>query len=127
MTSLVDAFPFQHPSAPELHVSVPMEERLFCQGALGEFDDFIVSTRTKRTNRERSSRTVPAVLVLGNEDGSAPSSLGVATVSRSQINYLASPRERNNCRDALAHHPRQYTHRSASRTGRDAHRRRPGA
>lgn len=47
MISLVDPFPFQHPSAPELHVSVPMEERLFGQGALGEFDDFIVTTRTK--------------------------------------------------------------------------------
>jgi hypothetical protein len=47
LISLVDPFPFQHPSAPELHVSVPLEERLFGQGALGEFDDFVVTTRTK--------------------------------------------------------------------------------
>jgi hypothetical protein len=42
--SLIDAFPFQHPEAPELAVSVPMGERLFGQGAIGTWDDFTVST-----------------------------------------------------------------------------------
>jgi hypothetical protein len=42
--SLLDAFPFQHPEAPELSVSIPMSERLFGQGATGTFDDFKVKT-----------------------------------------------------------------------------------
>ena len=42
--SLLDAFPFQHPDAPELSVSVPLSERLFGQGATGTFDDFKVKT-----------------------------------------------------------------------------------
>lgn len=42
--SLLDAFPFQHPEAPELSVSIPMSERLFGQGAVGTFDDFRVKT-----------------------------------------------------------------------------------
>lgn len=41
--SLVDAFPFQHPDAPELSVSVPMSERLFGQGAAASFDDMVVT------------------------------------------------------------------------------------
>lgn len=44
--SLLDAFPFQHPEAPELSVSVPMSERLFGQGAIGSWDDFTVTTVT---------------------------------------------------------------------------------
>jgi Family of unknown function (DUF6081) len=41
--SLLDAFPFQHPEAPELSVSVPMSERLFGQGAAASFDDMVVT------------------------------------------------------------------------------------
>ncbi|WP_392542925.1 DUF6081 family protein [Oryzobacter telluris] len=41
--SLLDAFPFQHPDAPELSVSVPMSERLFGQGAGASFDDMVVT------------------------------------------------------------------------------------
>jgi hypothetical protein len=42
--SLLDAFPFQHPDAPELSVSIPISERLFGQGAGATFDDFVVTT-----------------------------------------------------------------------------------
>ncbi len=45
--SLLDAFPFQHPEAPELSVSIPLSERLFGQGAIGTFDDFTVKTVTR--------------------------------------------------------------------------------
>ena len=45
--SLLDAFPFQHPEAPQLSVSMPMSERLFGQGAIGTWDDFTVTTLTK--------------------------------------------------------------------------------
>ena len=45
--SLLDAFPFQHPDAPELSVSIPVSERIFGQGAIADFDDFIVTTVTK--------------------------------------------------------------------------------
>lgn len=43
--SLLDAFPFQHPEAPELSVSIPLSERLFGQGARASFDNFDVVTR----------------------------------------------------------------------------------
>jgi hypothetical protein len=52
--SLLDAFPFQHPEAPELSVSIPVGDstaagagkaRLFGQGAIGSFDDFAVTTK----------------------------------------------------------------------------------
>lgn len=42
--SLLDAFPFQHPEAPELSVSIPVENRIFGQGARAKFDDFVVTT-----------------------------------------------------------------------------------
>lgn len=45
--SLLDAFPFQHPEAPELSVSIPMSERLFGQGARATFDSFQVKTTTR--------------------------------------------------------------------------------
>ena len=45
--SLLDAFPFQHPEAPELSVSIPLGERLFGQGATGTFDNFKVKTVTQ--------------------------------------------------------------------------------
>src|SRR5258707_4134858 len=41
--SLLDAFPFQHPDAPALSVSVPMQERLFGQGAKARFTNFVVT------------------------------------------------------------------------------------
>jgi hypothetical protein len=51
--SLIDAFPFQHPEAPELSVSIPVGDgnpadigkaRLFGQGARASFDNFEVTT-----------------------------------------------------------------------------------
>ncbi len=54
--SLLDAFPFQHPDAPELSVSIPVgtgnpadagNARLFGQGADGTWDNFIVTTIDK--------------------------------------------------------------------------------
>ena len=44
--SLLDAFPYQHPGAPLLSVSVPLSERLFGQGAIGTWKDFEVRTTT---------------------------------------------------------------------------------
>ena len=46
--SLIDAFPYQHPDAPELSVSMPLSTRLFGQGASGSYDDFTVTTETKK-------------------------------------------------------------------------------
>ena len=46
--SLLDAFPFQHPEAPELAVSIPISERAFGQGAIASFDDFKVKTTTRK-------------------------------------------------------------------------------
>ncbi len=46
--SLIDAFPFQHPDAPELSVSIPVEERIFGQGAAASFDKFTVKTVTMK-------------------------------------------------------------------------------
>ena len=43
--SLLDAFPYQHPEAPELSVSIPMSERLFGQGAIGNWENFKVTTK----------------------------------------------------------------------------------
>jgi hypothetical protein len=54
--SLLDAFPFQHPDAPELSVSIPVgtgnpadagKARLFGQGADGTWDNFVVTTIDK--------------------------------------------------------------------------------
>jgi hypothetical protein len=52
--SLLDAFPFQHPEAPELSVSIPVKSpsvlgaasraRLFGQGASASFDNFTTLT-----------------------------------------------------------------------------------
>jgi hypothetical protein len=41
--SLLDAFPFQHPDAPERSVSIPISERIWGQGAGATFDDFVVT------------------------------------------------------------------------------------
>ncbi len=43
--SLLDAFPYQHPDAPDLSVSIPLSERLFGQGAMGNWDKFEVKTK----------------------------------------------------------------------------------
>lgn len=43
--SVLDAFPFQHPDAPELAVSIDPSERIFGQGAIGTWDDFVVTTK----------------------------------------------------------------------------------
>lgn len=57
--SLIDAFPYQHPEAPELSVSIPVGDstpggagnaRLFGQGAIGSFDDFVVTTKETPAN-----------------------------------------------------------------------------
>lgn len=40
--SLIDEFPFQHPDAPELNVSIPVANRSFGQGASAVFDSFRV-------------------------------------------------------------------------------------
>jgi hypothetical protein len=44
--TLIDAFPFGHPEAPELTVSVPQENRLFGQGATATFGPFTATTRS---------------------------------------------------------------------------------
>jgi hypothetical protein len=44
--SLLDAFPYQHPDRPDLSVSIPLSERLFGQGAVGTWKDFLVTTKT---------------------------------------------------------------------------------
>jgi hypothetical protein len=42
--SMLDAFPFQDPGAPHQAVSIPLAERLFGQGASGEFSEFKITT-----------------------------------------------------------------------------------
>jgi hypothetical protein len=59
--SLLDAFPFQHPEAPDLSVSIPVGDasgrdaagraRLFGQGAAGSFGNFTTLTITGPTDR----------------------------------------------------------------------------
>jgi hypothetical protein len=59
--SLLDAFPFQHPEAPDLSVSIPVEDasgrgaagraRLFGQGAGGSFGYFTTLTITRPAGR----------------------------------------------------------------------------
>ena len=43
--SVLDAFPFQHPDVPELSVSIDPTQRIFGQGAIGTWDDFVVITK----------------------------------------------------------------------------------
>ena len=45
--SLIDAFPFQHADAPELSVSIPLDQRLFGQGIHALYDNFTVTTVTR--------------------------------------------------------------------------------
>lgn len=42
--SLLDAFPFQHPELPAHAVSIPVQNRLFGQGARATFNRFVVET-----------------------------------------------------------------------------------
>ncbi|HXL53107.1 MAG TPA: DUF6081 family protein [Gemmatimonadales bacterium] len=51
--SLLDAFPFQHPEAPALNVSVPMQERLFGQGARARFAHVVVTIEDKTNRADR--------------------------------------------------------------------------
>ena len=44
LVAVVDAFPFHHHESPEMSVSIPRHERLFGQGARGDFDNFKVTT-----------------------------------------------------------------------------------
>lgn len=44
--SLLDAFPYHHPDAPELSVSIPMSQRLFGQGAQAKWNNFKVVTKS---------------------------------------------------------------------------------
>ena len=46
--SLLDAYPYQHPDAPELSVSIPMSERLFGQGAAGRWSKFKVQQKVQQ-------------------------------------------------------------------------------
>jgi hypothetical protein len=46
--SLLDAFPFQHPDAPAQSVSIPMQERLFGQGARVKFANVVVAIEDQR-------------------------------------------------------------------------------
>src|SRR5690242_2826850 len=46
--SLLDAFPFQHPDAPAQRVSVPLQERLFGQGARAKFANVVVTIEDQR-------------------------------------------------------------------------------
>jgi len=43
--SVLDAFPFQHPDVPEMSVSINPSQRIFGQGAIGTWDDFVVTTK----------------------------------------------------------------------------------
>jgi hypothetical protein len=43
--SLLDAFPYHHPDRPDLSVSIPVSQRLFGQGAIGNWDKFKVTTK----------------------------------------------------------------------------------
>jgi len=47
--SLLDAFPFQHPDAPALNVSVPLRERLFGQGVRAKFANVVVTIEDRTT------------------------------------------------------------------------------
>ena len=51
LLNLIDAFPFQHPEAPALSVSVPMTERLFGQGVRATFANVVVTIEDKGGSR----------------------------------------------------------------------------
>jgi hypothetical protein len=64
--SLLDAFPYQHEDSPELAVSIPVSNRLFGQGARGEFDNFEVTT-VALTNNGLHGNAVPEPVEGGAE------------------------------------------------------------
>jgi len=49
----LDAFPFQHPEAPALNVSIPLSERLFGQGARARFANVVVTIADKTNRADR--------------------------------------------------------------------------
>jgi hypothetical protein len=51
LPSLVDAFPYQHPDAPEASVSIPVSERLFGQGVEARFEDLVVTIDEDKADR----------------------------------------------------------------------------
>jgi hypothetical protein len=53
--SLLDAFPFQHPEAPALNVSIPLNERLFGQGAKAKFANVVVTIEDKSKESQGES------------------------------------------------------------------------
>ena len=55
--SLVDAFPYQDFTRPDLSVSIPMSERPFGQGAIGNWDSFRVTQRNKLLESESESES----------------------------------------------------------------------
>ena len=57
--SLVDAWPFQYPSAPYYFVSIPLQNRLFGQGAAAKFSNFVVTTNSFPTSTPIAAPTVP--------------------------------------------------------------------
>jgi hypothetical protein len=66
--TLLDEFPFQDSSAPELFVSIPVANRIFGQGASAKFSNFTVTTTslptsaptTKPTNKPTAKPTTMA-------------------------------------------------------------------
>jgi len=60
--SLLDAFPFQHPDAPELAVSIPIANRLFGQGARATFDNVKVTVGEKKLKAHDADYIVPAAI-----------------------------------------------------------------
>lgn len=73
--SLLDAFPFQHPAAPQLSVSIPAKStaspsdagraRLFGQGARGSFDNFTTMTIPWSGEPANLSELVTALAAAG--------------------------------------------------------------
>jgi hypothetical protein len=86
--SLLDAFPFQHPEAPQLSVSIPVgspsslsaagRARLFGQGASASFDNFTTLTILGGTRPESPSGILSALAAAlgGGHEVSAASRVG---------------------------------------------------
>jgi hypothetical protein len=86
--SLLDAFPFQHPEAPQLSVSIPVgspsslsaagRARLFGQGASASFDNFTTLTILGSTRPESPSGILSALAAAlgGGHEVSAASRVG---------------------------------------------------
>jgi len=77
--SLVDAFPFQHPGAPDLSISIPAPTppirtaagrvRLYGQGASGSFDNFTTLTISGKTGPASPSEIVRALAAARGSRG----------------------------------------------------------